>query len=218
MEAAHWHARWQEGRIGFHTGKPNPWLQRFYPALALGTDEQILLPLCGKSADLVWLAEQGQRVLGVELSPIALQQLFEEQQLNALRTKIPPFIHWSSGPITLLEGDFFDLSSAQLGHCSALFDRAALVALPPEMRQRYVRHLATLLPSASRILLVTTDYPQQQKSPPPFAVSDAEVKRLYQHAFGVERLHSEDLSSTQDPLSQRGVTSLVENIYLITRR
>ncbi len=218
MEPDHWHARWQEGRIGFHTGKPNPWLERFYSQLGLNPDDQILLPLCGKAVDLVWLAEQGQSVLGVELSHLALQQFFQEQQLDAIQQTIPPYTHWESGPITLLEGDFFNLTPKLTRHCKALFDRAALVALPQEMRKRYVQLLTTLLSAGTRILLVVTEYPQQQKNPPPFAVSDEEVKQLYQEAFTIEHLHTEDLSSSQDPLSKRGVTSLLEHIYLITRR
>lgn len=218
MEASHWHARWEEGRIGFHTGKPNPWLERFHTELKLSPGGCILLPLCGKAVDLLWLAEQGYDVLGVELSEIALQQFLEEQQLSAQQHDLSPFKQWKSGSITLLQGDFFDLTTEHLNPCTALFDRAALVALPPEMRQRYVEHLATLLAPGSTILLVTTDYPQEEKTPPPFAVSDEEVQQLYQGAFEVERLHSEDLSTSQDPLSKRGVTTLSENIYRITKR
>ncbi len=218
MEPDHWHARWQEGRIGFHTGRPNPWLERFYSDLQLSPGDEVLLPLCGKAIDLIWLAEKGHAVLGVELSEIALQQFFEEQQLPVEQTTQPLFTQWKSGTITLLQGDFFDLVPQQTHHCKALFDRAALVALPPEMRQRYVSHLATLLSPGTIILLVTTDYPQAQKTPPPFAVSDEEVQQLYESAFEVERLHSENLSDTRDPLTDRGVTSLTENIYRITRK
>lgn len=218
MEPDHWHARWQEGRIGFHSGEPNRWLVRYYAELNLSQDDTVFLPLCGKSVDLLWLANQGHAVLGIELSEIALQQFFDEQQLEPSRQSAPPFTQWSSDPIKLLQGDFFDLSAEQLAPCRAVFDRAALVALPPEMRQRYVASLAQLLTPGTTILLVTTDYPQQEKTPPPFAVSDEEVRRLYREAFEVEQLHSEDLSTGQDPLSRRGVTSLVENIYRITRR
>lgn len=218
MEPDHWHLRWQQGRTGFHTGEPNPWLERFYPELGLNSGDTVLLPLCGKAVDLVWLAQHKHNVLGVELSEIALQHFFEEQQLAAVRSQQPPFTQWESGPITLLEGDFFDLAPQQTVDCRAVFDRAALVALPAEMRQRYVAHLATLLSSGTTILLVTTDYPQQEKIPPPFAVSDTEVQQLYRDAFEVEQLHSEDLSHSQDPLSKRGVTALVENIYRITRQ
>ena len=119
--------------------------------------------------------------------------------------------------MAVLEGNFFDLSAEQVAHCGALFDRAALVALPPEMRQRYVQHLGQILKSGTTILLVVTDYPQQEQRPPPFAVNEEEVQRLYQDQFEVERLHSEDLSSAQDPLSKRGVTTLVEHIYRITK-
>lgn len=218
MEAEHWHSRWEEGRIGFHTGKPNPWLERFYSTLKLNPGDSVLLPLCGKAVDLVWLAERGHPVTGIELSKIALEQFFEEQALESTSTTTPPFTTWKSGAITLLEGDFFDLQPETIEGCHTLFDRAALVALPEAMRRQYVAHLETLLPSGSRILLVVTDYPQEEKTPPPFAVSDEEVQQLYGKQFSIERLHSENLSASQDPLSQRGVTSLVENIYLITKQ
>ncbi len=218
MEPDHWHLRWQEGRIGFHTGKPSPWLERFYPELDLKPGEEIFLPLCGKTVDIVWLAQHNHPVLGIELSKIALRDFFNEQQLETEPSTQPPFTVWKSDPITLLEGDFFDLDNEATASCKAVFDRAALVALPAEMRQRYVSHLATLLQPGTPILLVTTDYPQEEKRPPPFALSDEEVHRLYQTDFKVKRLHSENLSDSQDPLSKRGVSSLVENIYLITKR
>lgn len=218
MEADHWHQRWQEGRIGFHTGQPNRWLQQFYSSLGLQPEDSIFLPLCGKAVDLVWLAEQGHLTIGVELSPIAIEDFFREQGLAATRSGDGPFIRHQSGKISLLEGDFFDLTTQQLGEIKLLFDRAALVALPAEMRQCYVQHLATLLRPNTTILLVTTDYPQAEKQPPPFAVSDEEVYTLYGNDFEVEQLHSEDLSSGQDPLTERGVSSLTENIYRITRK
>ncbi len=217
MEPDHWHQRWQEGRIGFHTGNINPWLERFYNKLLLEKGDTVLLPLCGKAADLAWLAEQGLNVIGVELSDIALTQFFEEQQLAPTLEQHDPFRTWSSGPMTLFEGDFFDFDHARAQSSNALFDRAALVALPAEMRERYVQHLSTILNRDTPILLVATDYPQEEKAPPPFAVSDAEVRRLYRKAFSVELLHSEDLTHSQDPLSKRGVSHLTENVYLIRK-
>lgn len=218
METEHWISRWKDGRTGFHQQAPNRWLQQFYPHLRLSQGETVFLPLCGKSLDLVWLVEAGFSVLGIELSPIAVRDFFEEQGLTPTCVTQPPFNHCQSGRITLLEGDFFDLTPEQLDECSALFDRAALVALPPEMRQQYVGHLSRLLTSGSRILLVTTDFPQEQKSPPPFAVSDEEVHALYEGNFKVTLLHTEDLSHTCDPLSERGVTSLIERVYLLIKR
>ncbi len=218
MEAEQWISRWEDGRTGFHQEAPNRWLQQFCPQLELAQGETVFLPLCGKSLDLVWLAEAGFPVLGVELSPIAVRHFFEEQGVTPTCVTEPPFNRCHSGNITLLEGDFFDLVPSQLRGCSALFDRAALVALPPEMRQRYVAHLSRLLTSGSRILLVTTDFPQEQKSPPPFAVTDEEVHALYERNFEVTLLHTEDLDHTGDPLTRRGVTSLVERVYLMVRR
>lgn len=222
MEPEHWIQRWQEGRIGFHQGSPNRWLQQFLPELSLTEGDYIFLPLCGKSVDLPWLAKKGLSPLGVELSPIAIQHFFQEQQLQPLHHSLPNFESWqyisSKSSITLLEGDFFQLTPELTGHCRAVFDRAALVALPPEMRRAYVDHLSTLLTAGTEILLVTTEFPQEQKSPPPFSVSDSEVQNLYGGEFQVEPLHSENLSESGDPLTRRGVTSLTERIYRMIRK
>ena len=138
MEPAHWIQRWQEGRTGFHQNAPNQWLERFYPGLELKAGDSIFLPLCGKTVDLIWLAEQGQKVLGVELSPIAVEQFFNSNRLSAEQSSSDSgkFTKWESGSISLLEGDFFNLTRYDLQDCRAIFDRAALVALPFEMRQR----------------------------------------------------------------------------------
>ena len=222
VEHQHWIDRWEDGRIGFHQDKINPWLEKFLPNLFPQSepqqDKKILLPLCGKSLDLVWLAEKGFTSIGVELSSIATNAFFEEQNLTPTISSIGDFKKFQNSRITILEGDFFQLASNTLGECKAVFDRAALVALPDEMRKLYAEHLTNLISQGGKILLVTTEFPQQQKTPPPFSVSQKEVESLYQKHCDIELLHSEDLSATRDPLTERGVTSLVEKIYLLTKR
>lgn len=165
-----WIDRWATGQIGFHEGVPNAFLTRFWSSA--GT---VLVPLCGKSADLAWLAERGCVVTGVELSPLACAAFFAERNLVPTVTPGVPFTRYEHGAITILQGDIFDLRGA----FDAVWDRAALIALPPEVRPRYAAHAQSLAP---RGLLVSFTYDQSKRDGPPFSVPDDEVRSLYPHA------------------------------------
>ena len=141
--------------------------------------KRVLVPLCGKTLDLAWLVAQGQPVLGVELSPIAVEALFCEQGLVPEVTDESPFRRYRSGALEVLCGDFFDLTQAHLGAVDAVYDRASLIALPPETRRGYAAHLMGLLSPETRILLITLDYDQAQMAGPPFAVAAGEVRDLF---------------------------------------
>src|SRR5690606_29941819 len=139
MDAQFWLDRWREGRTNFHQARVAPPLQKYWPALGLAPGSLVLVPLAGKSLDMLWLARQGLRVLGVELSPRAVEQCFAE---NGLRPQVRDSAqgrHYAAGDIELICGDIFDLDDATLAACAGVYDRAALVALPADMRGRYVR-------------------------------------------------------------------------------
>ena len=164
MDADFWRARWQARNIGFHEGKPNAFLERHIDHLA----GRVFVPLCGKTEDLAFLAARGHAVVGVELVETAVQEFFAEHDIT-------PAIEghrYTAGTITVIAGDYF---TTDVGHVDAIYDRAALIALPADMRARYVAHL----PPAPRILLVTVEYPEEAMSGPPFSVGEAEVRSLY---------------------------------------
>ncbi|KTC63401.1 thiopurine S-methyltransferase, partial [Pseudomonas fluorescens ABAC62] len=148
------------------------------PLLALAEGAKVLVPLCGKSLDLMWLASQGYRVLGVELSEQAVEAFFSEQNLTPRITREGAFSVYRADAIEVWCGDFFSLEPRDLTDCTALYDRAAMIALPPLMRARYAEHLNALLRPGCQGLLITLDYDQTQKAGPPFAVTDEEVKVL----------------------------------------
>lgn len=177
MDAAFWHGRWSEGRIGFHEGAPNAALGRHHERLGAG--RRVLVPLCGKAEDLAFLAAQGHEVVGVELVESAVQAFFDEHALTPQVTRGGPLTRWVAGPLTLLSGDVFEVTAALLGPVNALYDRAALVALPEAMRADYVRLLRRLLPTGSPGLLVTLEYAQGRLSGPPFSVPEAELRALF---------------------------------------
>ncbi|HKN85294.1 MAG TPA: thiopurine S-methyltransferase [Nitrospiraceae bacterium] len=216
MEPEFWHQRWASNQIGFHEGQVNAYLARHYADLGLAPGETVFVPLCGKSVDVRWLADQGAHVVGVELSPIAVESFFAEQGLTPRTSKEGAFAVWESGPIQLLCGDYFALTPAHLAGAHAVYDRAALIALPPERRADYVAHLDRLLPGARRTLLVSLEYPQEQMQGPPFSVAEREVHRLFASAR-IERLGTQDVLADNPRFRDKGLTRLLEYAYLITQ-
>lgn len=218
MHEDFWQSRWARNEIGFHRDQVNPALQRHWPALRPAPGSAVLVPLCGKSLDMPWLAAQGHPVLGIELAEKAVGDFFAEQGLVAeVRDEGGLASHQAAG-ITLLLGDFFAVTAPQTAACCGYYDRAALIALPPEMRRRYVAHLRTLLPAGCQGLLMTLDYPQVERRGPPFAVSDAEVHELYGEDWRVELLEDEDVLAENVGFLALGVSRLRERVYRLTRR
>lgn len=182
MESDFWHQIWEDGDIGFHEGKPNALLVRHLPQFSLTPGDRIFLPLCGKTRDIAWLLDQGYRVVGAELSDIAIRQLFEElgtlpdiEQQGSLR-------HYSANNIDMFVGDIFDVSAQMLGQVDAIYDRGALVALPPEVRVRYGAHLQEITGSAPQLLL-TFEYDQQLLDGPPFSIPEKELNAHYGQGY-----------------------------------
>lgn len=218
MFAAYWLERWREGRIGWHHGKPLPLLMKYWPTLEIPPRTKVLVPLCGKSADLLWLAAQECLVLGVELSPLAVEQLFAENQLTPRSRHESDGMHWTAGSLEIINGDIFEVDAGALESCGAFYDRAALIALPAPMRERYVHEVYGKLPGGCRGLLITLSYPPGEMDGPPFAVDDAEVHRLFDAEWHVELLEREDILATQPGFAEQGVTALHNATYRLVKR
>lgn len=218
MHEEFWQARWAQDQIGFHQDRVNPYLVRHWPGLQLPPGTRVLVPLCGKSLDLAWLAGQGYQVLGVELAEKAVQDFFAEQGLVAEVSERGAFRVYRVGNLELCCGDFFALGAEELADCGALFDRAALIALPAEMRERYAAHLRAILPSGCRGLLITLDYEQSQMDGPPFAVSDAEVQAHFAGGWRVETLERLDVLEGNWKFIKHNLQWLDEAVYRLERR
>jgi thiopurine S-methyltransferase len=218
MKKEFWLERWERGEIGFHQDEINPYLRQFWKELPASGHGEVFVPLCGKSQDMVWLRQQGDTVLGVELSSIAVQDFFKENKKSPTHAKSGKFETCEADGIRILCGDFFDLNRQDLANVSAVYDRASLVALPPDMRERYARHLVEILPPATKILLVTFDYPQAEMQGPPFAVSVSEVEALYGKYAEIRLLAQKDTLPENPRFVQRGVSRMEESIFLLTLR
>jgi thiopurine S-methyltransferase len=176
VERQFWLDRWNAGQIGFHEGRPNAYLERH--AAHLGPPGCVLVPLCGKSEDLAWLASRGHAVLGVELAERGARAFFAEHGLVPAEARRGAYLALAAGGVTILVGDVFDLTPADVAAVTAFYDRAALIALTPPQRARYVALLRKLLPGSNG-LLVTFEYDARLMDPPPHAVLEPEVRALY---------------------------------------
>lgn len=216
MEKDFWHERWKRKEIGFHQNETNPYLTRHWQTLHPARGAKVFVPLCGKSRDMLWLREQGHPVLGVELSAIAVQEFFEENGYRPSRDSCGNFERYQADNIQILCGDIFDLKKDDLKEVEAVYDRASMVALPPEMRECYVRHLLEILPPATQMLLLTFDYHQPEMPGPPFAVSVDEVASLYRGRAQISLLAQLDALDSNPRFRERGLSRLQENIFLLT--
>jgi thiopurine S-methyltransferase len=217
VEPDFWHDRWQQGQIGFHRAGPNPQLERWWPALGLPANSRVFVPLCGKSRDLGYLAACGHEVVGCELSPLAAAAFFAEAALAPERTTAGRFERWQARGVTILVGDFFDLRADDLGVVTAVYDRAALVALPPRMRRDYAAHTAALLPAGAAGLLLSLDYPQGAMEGPPFSVDAAEIEALLGPHFALELLQRHPAADVPPRFHEPGGGTMHESAYRLTR-
>ncbi|WP_397541606.1 thiopurine S-methyltransferase [Roseovarius salis] len=212
MDAQFWHERWQTGQIGFHEGHVNRMLKTYINRLQMADGARVFLPLCGKTRDIAWLKERGYRVVGSELSGIAIAELFDEMELAPEVTGDAALRRHAAGGVEVFEGDFFALTPDTLGPVHGVFDRAALVALPQDLRQRYARQMIRLTAPAPQ-LLVTFVYDTARMDGPPFSVEETEIRELYGAEYGVEMLDDLDV-----PGGLKGICPARAQAWLLTAR
>lgn len=215
MDADFWLQRWREGRTAFHQNRVMPLLEKHWPALGLKPGGRVFVPLAGKSLDMLWFAAKGYRVLGVELSPIAVEQFLAEHRLEAQTHTSSAGVHYVADDIELVRGDVFALDAAALAECTGAYDRAALIALPPTLRARYVGEVYARLPQGCRALLITLEYPQHEREGPPFSVDEAEVRRLFSPAWRIDVLERRDILADEPGF---GASTLTTAVYRLDKQ
>ncbi|MCB1309141.1 MAG: thiopurine S-methyltransferase [Leptospiraceae bacterium] len=212
MDREFWLQRWQERRIGFHTGEPNPLLIRNFPRLKLPEDSRVFVPLCGKTVDINWLLMNACRVVGVELAEQAVRELFDELNLKPEISTVADLHKYSAADIDIFTGDIFHLTPDMLGSVDAIYDRAALVALPDGMRARYAQHLVHITGNAPQ-LLITFEYDQNRQQGPPFSVSAGQVREFYASQYTIELCESLEV-----PGGLKGVCPAKEFVWRLARK
>jgi thiopurine S-methyltransferase len=212
MEKDFWIQKWGKKDIGFHQKEVNAHLKTNLEKLSLKKGSRIFLPLCGKTLDIGWLLSQGYRVVGAELVETAIQELFAELKIKPQVTQINKSKHYSAQNIDIFVGDLFDLSKEILGKVDAIYDRAALVALPIELREKYTKHLWQITDRAPQ-LLVVYEYNQSEMPGPPFSIKEEEVMLHYANTYNIKRIESVEV-----PGGMRGQIFAKENVWLLVNK
>jgi len=207
VEPSFWLHKWSTNDIGFHQKTANALLVEHLPALGLVEGNRIFVPLCGKTLDIRWMLSQRFRVAGAELSRIAVDQLFAELDVVPTLTDLGPLVRYSAPDLDIFVGDIFQLTREWLGAVDAIYDRAAMVALPASMRDLYTAHLTRITVDAP-LLLITFEYDQTLAEGPPFSIGSEEVRRHYLGTYDVQRLARADL-----PGGLRGQCPATENVW-----
>lgn len=207
MDTNFWHQKWEKNEIAFHESEANPLLVKYFKALSLVKGRRVFLPLCGKTLDIPWLLSNGYRVAGVELSKIAIEQLFTELGVEPKIAGVGEVDHYSAKNIDIFAGDIFDLSGKMLGPVDAIYDRAALVALPEALRNRYTAHLTAITHKAPQLLLCY-EYDQGLMEGPPFSISTEEVNRHYGNSYDLTLM-----ASAHVPGGLKGQGAVKENVW-----
>lgn len=193
-----WLKMWRDRQTDdFHQLSVNKHLMRFWPALNIPHGNTIFVPLCGKSLDIIWLAEQGYKVIGVELSPVAVKAFFKENHLQPVKQKLANFNLWTHGNISIYCGDYFALSKVILGQIDTVYDRAALTALPEDIRSLYVKHLHAIVSETTNIFLLTIEDTEDNQHLRFSEQVDTELTSLYTRDFEIELTHVESVIEDQ---------------------
>lgn len=209
MDASFWKDRWERGEIAFHEKQANQFLVKYFNKLSLAKGSRVFVPLCGKTLDIAWLLSQGYRVAGAELSEIAVKQLFEGLGVEPKIAEVGSVQRWRAQNIDIFLGDLFQVTREMLGPVDAIYDRAALVALPKDMRDRYTEHLVQISDNAPQ-LVIAYEYDQRVIGGPPFSVSNDEVRRHYTDSYDLTLLASSDV-----PGGLKGKCPATENVWLL---
>ena len=222
QEQQQWWARWQEGHIGFHLSEVNPLLIRHIHSLATNTHPNerscILVPLCGKSKDLIWLQSHFHQVIGVELVTQAVKAFFEESKITPTCSLRDPFATYQHGNLALLQGDIFQMSSKHLEDqpIQAIFDRASLIALPNKLWKNYVELFCSLISPSAKLLLVTLAYEEGVISGPPHSIPENKIFELFAFTTNIELLEKRDILPESPNFQKAGLRWAYEAVYLIT--
>ncbi len=215
MDSQFWIKAWNEGRTAFHQDKVHEKLLQYFKELNPKDGQKVLVPLCGKTKDLVWLHDQKLQVHGVELHEGAVKAFFTENQLSPVnKSQDHNYSQYSFKNILISQGDFFKLEGVAV--YDLIYDRASLVALPAPMRKDYALVLTRVLKSKGKSLLIVYDYDQDKLDGPPFSVGDKEVRDLFEKSFSIKLLESKPALQEGSRLSSLG-DGIKQNVYLLEK-
>ena len=215
MNTNDWNKRWEQNQIGFHEDEPNLYLTQYLSEFKLKAGATIFVPLCGKSHDLKWLADQGFNIVGIECSSVAVIDFFKHHNLTPNTEIQGELTAYTCDNITIFQGDFFSLSSSHLRQCDLIYDRASMIAFPQQKRTQYINHLSTWFNDDTQMLLITLSYDQSIMSGPPFSASNSEIDSFYTNK-NIKTLTSNNVIDEGPRWRKVGLSSLIETAFYIS--
>ncbi len=220
MDQSYWEKRWVNHETGFHRDETHPFLEAYFSSLELPQGSTVLVPLCGKSLDILFLRERGHQVVGFEFSELAIKDFFKENNLSYEHEQVGEHVHYRSDGISIYQGDFLSFPKSELDgqQLSGAFDRAAMVALPPAMRKDYYAKMASLYPSGSKTLCNKYEYDGADDLGPPFSVPMPEVRENLEGAFKIQVLEESRRDMDHPRLKKEGCSYSIESALLLTRQ
>lgn len=219
MDISYWQSRWNKDKTGWHMEDVYPLLPEYWPKMEVSPGDVVLVPLCGKSLDMLWLAEQGYKVVGVEVSKKAVDEFAETHFADFSRYSSHGLQVIKSNNITLWQGDFLKFPSSPIETIDVIYDKAALVAFPPDKRELYANKIVELNSNNTRMLLQTFEYNQKEMTGPPFAVFIEELQRLYEEKFDIIELCRKARNDLLTKFKLRGLQTYFDEIlYLLISR
>ena len=218
MELSYWLSRWRKNKIGFHMPEGYPALEPHLKNIPLPKKKTVLVPLCGKSRDLLTLTRYFDKVIGVEISEKAIREFLQETGLKATEKSFADFKIFETEPITFWCGNFFKLPVRKINPVDLIYDKAALVALPPGRRPEYAEKLLTFCTNSTSILVHHFIYKQDEMPGPPFSVFEKELENYFGDMFSSVVLEESELNlDTFKKFQNRGLKSgLRERFILFT--
>ena len=213
MESKFWIDVWKEKKIGFHKEQTNELLINFLPKLEIRPSSFIFVPLCGKSQDLIYLADLGHKVIGhkvigIELSEIGVKEFFSENNISFEIKEIGKLLKYTSDKIDIYLGNIFDLTSDILGPIDVVYDRASMIALPIDIREKYNKKIDDLTDAKTKLLLITLEYDQQKVAGPPFSVPRESI-----NIPGIELIDEHRPEIISPKFSDAG-TAVLQKVYI----
>jgi len=216
MELSYWQSRWRKGNTGWHMDTVYPPLPQLWSHLDIKSDARVLVPLCGKSLDLLWLADHCGTVTGVEISPKAVSHVMQQHNKSFMKDTSHGFTIYRSDSLELWEGDFAKLPADQLPPQDLIYDKASIIALPVEKRQRHAEKIIELSNFDTQILIQTFEYDQSEMNGPPFSLDEQELRKLFGHRFKLTCVHEQSKLEELQQFKQRGLSSyLIEKVFLL---
>lgn len=209
MEKNFWQKKWDLNEIGFHQKETSPLLEKYLNKIIYhnGTKSHCLIPLSGKTNDIIYLKNYFSLVTGVEIIKKAVESFFSENNFKPVQKENC----YTYENIEIIHDDFFNLPNKTKLKYDFVFDRASIIALPENLRFKYVNTVKSLLGPRFTIFLISIEYNSPDLIGPPFSVPEDEIHKHYAE-FKIEKLYEKEIPTLSPKFKNIDV---LQKLYII---